>query len=119
MKIKGIKVRDFSQCVIMKKKTVYLNTLNFRAPFIFAPLIFEPLIFAHPLKMNFRAPFNFRASLKIKGAFGVFLVKNIDKKGKKETKFEFLLDFGVLSSQNLHPKGIINLNRGHFARNEY
>ena len=76
------------------------------------------LIFAHPSKMNFRAPFNFRASHKIKGAFGVFLVKNIDKKGKKETKFEFLLDFGVLSSQNLHPKGIINLNRGHFVRNE-
>ena len=81
-------------------------------------LIFAPLIFAHPLKMNFRAPFNFRASHKIKGAFGVFLLKNIDKKGKKETELEFLLAFGVLSSQNLHPNGIFNLNRGHFVRNE-
>ena len=68
--------------------------------------------------MNFRAPFNFRASHKIKGAFGVFLVKNIDRKGKKETKLEFLLTFVVLPSQNLHPNGIFNLNRGHFARNE-
>ena len=97
----------------------YLNTFNFRAPFIFAPFIFAPLIFTHPLKMNFRAPFNFRASHKIKGAFGIFLVKNIDKKGKKETKLDFLLTFGVLSSQNLHPNDIFNLNRVHFAQNEY
>ena len=88
-------------------------------PLIFAPFkIFTPFIFAHPLKMNFRAPFNFRASLKFRGTFGVFLMKNKDKKGKKETKLELLLTFGVLSSQNLHPNGIFNLNRVHFARNE-
>ena len=91
----------------------YLNTLNFRAP-----LIFAPLIFGHPLKMNFRAPFNFRASHKFRGTFRVFLMKIMDKKGKKETKLELLLTFAVLSSQNLHPNGIFNLNRGHFARNE-
>ena len=68
--------------------------------------------------MNFRAPINFRASHRIKGALGVFLMKNIDEKGKKETKLEFLLTFGVLSSQNLHPNGIFNLKRGHFAQNE-
>ena len=45
-------------------------------------------------------------------------MQNIDKKGKKETKLELLLTFGVLSSQNLHPNSIFNLNRGHFARNE-
>ena len=43
----------------------YLNSLNFRAPFIFAPLIFAPLIFAHPWKLAFRAPFNFRAPLNL------------------------------------------------------
>ena len=68
--------------------------------------------------MNFRAPFNFRASHKLRGTFQVFLMENIDKKGKKATKLELLLTFGVLSSQNLHPNGIFNLNRGHFARNE-
>ena len=65
--------------------------------------------------MNFRAPFNFRASHKIRGTLGVFLMKNIDKKDKK---IELLLTFGVLSSQNLHPNGIFNLNRGHFVRSE-
>ena len=45
-------------------------------------------------------------------------MKNIDKKGKKETKLELSLTFGVLSSQNLHPNGIFNLNRGQFVRNE-
>ena len=50
----------------------YLNTFNFRAPFIFAPLIFATLIFAHPSKMNFRAPFNFRASHNFMTTFGVF-----------------------------------------------
>ena len=40
----------------------YLNTINFRAPYIFAHTIFAPLIFAHPSKMSFRAPFNFRAA---------------------------------------------------------
>ena len=68
--------------------------------------------------MNFRTPFYYRASHKMKGALGVFLMKNIDKKGKKGTKLEFLLTFGVLSSQNLHSNGIFNLDRGHFARNE-
>ena len=85
----------------------YLNTFNFRAP----------LIFAHPLKMNFRAPVNFRAPHKFRGTFEVFLMKNIDKKGKKETKLELLLTLGVLSSKNLHPNGIFNLNRGQFVRN--
>ena len=77
-----------------------------------------PLTFARPLNMNFRAPFNFRASHKFRGTFVVFLMNTIDKKGKTETKLELLLTFGVLSSQNLHPNGISNLNRGHFARNE-
>ena len=61
---------------------VYLNTFNFRAPFIFAPLIF-----AHPSKMNFRAAFNLCASRNLSGTFVVFLMKNKDK-GKKETKLE-------------------------------
>ena len=68
--------------------------------------------------MNFRAPVNFRAPHKFRGTFEVFLMKNIDEKGKKETKLEVFFTFGVLSSQNLHPNGIFNLNRGHFARNE-
>ena len=50
----------------------YLNTFNFRAPFIFVPFIFAPLIFAHPSKMNFRAPFNFRAYHNFMSTFGVF-----------------------------------------------
>ena len=54
--------------------------------FFACPFIFMPLIFAHPLKMNFRAPVNFRAHHKFKGTFEVFLMKNIDEKGKKETK---------------------------------
>ena len=36
--------------------------------------------------MNFRAPVNFRAPHKFRGTFEVFLMKNIDEKGKKETK---------------------------------
>ena len=68
--------------------------------------------------MNFRAPFNFCASYKFRGTFEVFLMKNIDKKGKKETKLELLHTFGVLSSQNLHPNGIFYLNRGNFVRIE-
>ena len=39
-------------------------------------------------------------------------MKNIDKNGKKETKLELSHTVGVLSSQNLHPNGIFNLNRG-------
>ena len=88
-------------------------------PLIFAPFkIFTPFIFAHPLKMNFRAPFNFRASLKFRGTFGVFLMKNKDKKGKKETKLDILLAFGEHHNQILYPSGIFNLNRGRFAPNE-
>ena len=68
--------------------------------------------------MNFRVPFNFRASRNFRDTFKAFLMKNIDKEGKKETKLELLLTFGVHSSQILHPKGIFNLNRGRFARNE-
>ena len=64
--------------------------------------------------MIFRAHFNFRAS----HTFGVFLMRNIDKEGKKETKLELLLAFGVHSSQILDLNGIFSLNRGHFARNE-
>ena len=48
----------------------------------------------------------------------VFLMKNIEKESKKETKLELLLTFGVHSSQILHLNGIYSLNRGHFARNE-
>ena len=44
-------------------------------------------------------------------------MKNIDKKGKKETQLELLLTLGVFSSKNLHPNGIFNLNRGQFVRN--
>ena len=55
---------------------MYLYSLNFRAPLIFAPLIFAPLIFAHPEKSLFRAPFNFRAFLQFCGLnlvlFGTF-----------------------------------------------
>ena len=87
---------------------IYLNTFNFRAPFIFA----------HPSKINFRVPFIFRASHNFRGTFAVFLMKNIDKEGEKETKLELLLTFGVHSSQTLHPNGIFSLNRGHFARNK-
>ena len=61
--------------------------------------------------MDFRAPHKFR------GTFEVLLMKNIGKKGKKETKLELLLTLGVLSSMNLHSNGIFNLNRGQFVRN--
>ena len=68
--------------------------------------------------MNFRASFNFRASHNFRGTFGVFSDENIDKEGKKETKLELLLNFGVLYSQILHRNGIFNLNRGRFAPDE-
>ena len=45
-------------------------------------------------------------------------MKNIDKEGKKETKLELLLTFGVHYNQILHPSGIFNLNRGRFAPNK-
>ena len=47
--------------VFFKKNPVYLNPINFRAPYIFAQTIFAPLIFAHPSKTPIRAPINFRA----------------------------------------------------------
>ena len=50
--------------------------------------------------------------------FGVFLMKNIDKEGKKETKLELLLTFGVHYSQILHPNCTFNPNQGRFAPNE-
>ena len=45
-------------------------------------------------------------------------MKNIDKEGKKETKLERLLTFGVHYNQILHPSVIFNMNRGRFAPNE-
>ena len=45
-------------------------------------------------------------------------MKNIDKEGKKETKLELSLIYGVHLSQILHHNGIFNLNRGRFALNE-
>ena len=45
-------------------------------------------------------------------------MKNIDKEGKKETKLELLLTFGVHYSQILHLSGIFNLDRGRFSPNE-
>ena len=66
------------------------------------PLIFARLLFSRH---------------KFRGTFPVFLMKNVDQKGKKETKLELLLTFGVLSSQNLHLNGIFNLSQAHFARN--
>ena len=48
--------------------------------------------------MNIRAPVNFRAPHKFRGTFEVFLMKNIDEKGKKETKLEVFITIGVLSS---------------------
>ena len=68
--------------------------------------------------MNFHAPVNFRAPHEFRGTFEVFLMKNIDKNGKKQTKLELSHTVGVLSSQNLHPNGIFNLNRGNFVRIE-
>ena len=78
----------------MKKEK---NQLLVRLCYTLILLIFAPLIFAHPSKMNFHAPFNFRASHNFRGTLGVFLMKNIDKEGKKETKFELLLTFEARS----------------------
>ena len=43
--------------------------------------------------------------------FGLFLMKIIDKEGKKEAKLDLLLSFGVNCSQVLHPNGISILLR--------
>ena len=69
--------------------------------------------------MNFRAPFNFRASHNLRGIFVVLFMRNIDKEGENETKLELLFTFGVHSSQILHLNSLFSLNRGRFARNEY